>query len=167
MRDYLAAIDKLAEEPFVDNDRLGAVGASYGGYSVYYLAGIHDGRFKTFISHCGVFNLQSWYGSTEEIFFANWDLGGAYWLQPEPASYEKFSPHELVANWDTPILVIHGQKDFRVPVSQGMEAFSAAQLQDIPSKFLYFPNEGHWVLQPQNGILWHRVFFDWLDDYLK
>lgn len=167
IKDYLSAIDDVAKEPYVDQERLGAVGASYGGYSVYFLAGMHEGRFKTFISHCGVFNLESWYGSTEEMFFANWDLGGAYWLRPEPASYEKFSPHKFVQDWDTPILVIHGQKDFRVPVSQGMEAFSAAQLQDIPSKFLYFPGEGHWVLTPQNGVLWHRVFFDWLDDYLK
>jgi len=167
IRDYLAAIDNVAEEPYVDKERLGAVGASYGGYSVYFLAGLHQGRFKTFISHCGVFNLESWYGSTEEMFFANWDLGGAYWLKPEPESYEKFSPHKFIREWDTPILVIHGQKDFRVPVGQGMEAFSAAQLQDIPSKFLYFPGEGHWILSPQNGVLWHRVFFDWLDDYLK
>lgn len=167
IEDYLAAIDDVAKEPYVDNERLGAVGASYGGYSVYFLAGVHDKRFKTFISHCGVFNLESWYGSTEEMFFANWDLGGAYWLRQEPESYEKFSPHQFVGDWDTPILVIHGQKDFRVPVSQGMEAFSAAQLQDIPSKFLYFPTEGHWVLSPQNGVLWHRVFFEWLGDYLK
>ena len=167
IRDYLAAIDDVAKEPYVDNERLGAVGASYGGYSVYFLAGVHEGRFKTFISHCGVFNLESWYGSTEEMFFANWDIGGAYWLRPEPESYEKFSPHKFARNWDTPILVIHGQKDFRVPVTQGMEAFSAAQLQDIPSKFLYFPNEGHWVLSPQNGVLWHRVYFEWLGDYLK
>lgn len=166
MKDYLAAIDDVALEPYVDQDRLGAVGASYGGYSIYYLAGIHEGRFKSFISHCGVFNLESWYGSTEEIFFANWEMEGPYWLRPEPESYARFSPHKFVRNWDTPILVIHGQKDFRVPVSQGIEAFSAAQLQDIPSRFLYFPEEGHWVLSPQNGVLWHRVFFDWLGRYL-
>lgn len=167
MQDYLAAIDSVAKEPFVDEERLGAVGASFGGYSVYYLAGIHEGRFKTFISHCGLFNLESWYGSTEEMFFANWDLGGPYWMQPEPESYDRFSPHDFAGAWDTPILVIHNQKDFRVPVTQGMEAFSAAQLQDIPSRFLYFPEEGHWVLGAQNGVLWHRVFFDWLDRYLK
>lgn len=167
MKDYLAAIDSVAKEPFVDVDRLGAVGASYGGYSIYYLAGIHERRFKTFISHCGLFNLESWYASTEEMFFANWDVGGPYWIEPKPESYEKFSPHRFVGNWDTPILVIHGEKDFRVPINQGIEAFNAAQLQDIPSRFLYFPNEGHWVLQPQNSVLWHRVFFDWLDRYLK
>ena len=167
MQDYLAAIDDVAKEPYVDNDRLGAVGASYGGYSVYYLAGIHEKRFKAFISHCGLFNLESWYASTEEMFFANWDVGGPYWEDPQPESYQKFSPHSLVGNWDTPILVIHGEKDFRVPINQGIEAYNAAQLQDIPSKFLYFPNEGHWVLQPQNGVLWHRVFFEWLDNYLK
>lgn len=167
MEDYLAAIDALAKEPFVDENNLGAVGASFGGYSVYYLAGNHEQRFKAFISHCGLFNLESWYGSTEEMFFANWDIGGPYWLDPAPASYNKFSPHKFAGNWDTPILVIHGQKDFRVPVGQGLEAFSAAQLQDIPSRFLYFPEEGHWVLSPQNGVLWHRVFFDWLDRYLK
>lgn len=167
MQDYLAAIDDVAKEPYVDNDRLGAVGASYGGYSVYYLAGIHEKRFKAFISHCGLFNLESWYASTEEMFFANWDVGGPYWEDPQPESYQKFSPHSLVGNWDTPILVIHGEKDFRVPINQGIEAYNAAQLQDIPSRFLYFPNEGHWVLQPQNGVLWHRVFFEWLDNHLK
>lgn len=167
MRDYLAAIDSVAREPFVDKERLGAVGASYGGYSVYYLAGIHEGRFNAFVSHCGLFNLESWYGSTEEMFFANWDVGGPYWIEPQPESYQKFSPHKFAGNWDTPILVIHGEKDFRVPVTQGMEAFNAAQLQNIPSRFLYFPNEGHWVLQPQNSVLWHRVFFDWLDRWLK
>ncbi|MDN4165835.1 S9 family peptidase [Cytophagales bacterium LB-30] len=167
MRDYLSAIDHVAQEPFVDKDRLGAVGASYGGYSVYYLAGIHEKRFKTFISHCGLYNLESWYGSTEEMFFANWDIKGPYWSKPKPVSYTQFSPHNLVGNWDTPILVIHGEKDFRVPINQGMEAFNAAQLQGIPSRFLYFPEEGHWVLGAQNGVLWHRVFFEWLDETLK
>jgi dipeptidyl aminopeptidase/acylaminoacyl peptidase len=167
MKDYLAAIDEVAKEPYVDENRLGAVGASYGGYSVYYLAGIHEGRFKTFISHCGLFNLESWYGSTEELFFANWDIGGPYWREPQPVSYERFSPHKFVKDWDTPILVVHGEKDFRVPINQGMEAFQVAQIKGIPSRFLYFPEEGHWVLSPQNGILWHRVFFDWLDSYLK
>src|SRR5690606_33248557 len=137
----------------VDKDKLGCIGASYGGYSVYYLAGIHEKRFKCFISHCGLFNLESWYGSTEELFFANKDLGGSYWQKNRPISYDKFSPHNLVKNWDTPILVIHGEKDLRVPVTQRMEAFQAAQLNNIPSKFLYFPTEGHWVLSPQNGIV--------------
>lgn len=167
MKDYLSAIDALAKEPYVDADRLGAVGASYGGYSVYYLAGIHEGRFKTFISHCGLYNLESWYASTEELFFANWDIGGAYWSNPMPTSYIKFSPHKLVQNWDTPIMVIHNELDFRVPLNQGLEAFTAAQLRGIPSKLLYYPDEGHWVLKPQNGVMWHREFYDWLDEWLK
>ncbi len=167
MKDYLSAIDAVKTEPFVDETKLGAVGASYGGYSVYYLAGIHEGRFKTFISHCGLFNLESWYGSTEELFFANWDIGGAYWEDPMPRSYKLFSPHKLVQNWNTPILVIHNELDFRVPLNQGLEAFTAAQLKGIPSKLLYYPDEGHWVLKPQNGIMWHREFFGWLDEWLK
>jgi dipeptidyl aminopeptidase/acylaminoacyl peptidase len=167
MKDYLSAIDALAQEPYVDEERLGAVGASYGGYSVYYLAGIHEGRFKTFISHCGLYNLESWYASTEELFFANWDIGGPYWESPQPKSYALFSPHKLVGNWDTPIMVIHNELDFRVPLNQGLEAFTAAQLQGIPSKLLYYPDEGHWVLKPQNGVMWHREFYDWLDEWLK
>jgi len=167
MDDYLAAIDDVSRESWADEDRLGAVGASYGGYSVYYLAGIHKKRFKTLISHCGLYNLDSWYGATEETFFANFDIGGPYWAKNPPVSYDKFSPHRFVQNWDTPILVIHGEKDFRVPINQGMEAFNAAKLQGVPARFLYFPGEGHWVQSPQNGVLWHRVFFDWLDDSLK
>jgi dipeptidyl aminopeptidase/acylaminoacyl peptidase len=167
MKDYLSAVDDLTKESYVDKDKLGCVGASYGGYSVYMLAGMHQKRFKTFISHCGLFNLESWYPSTEEMFFAKWDMKGGYWEKPQPKSYAQFSPHNLVGNWDTPMLVIHGEKDFRVPVSEGMQAFGAAQLQGIPSRFLYFPEEGHWVLGAQNGILWHRVFFDWLGRSLK
>lgn len=167
INDYLSAVDSLAKEPFVDKEKLGAVGASYGGYSVYYLAGKHNKRFKTFISHCGLFNLESWYGTTEEVFFANFDIGGPYWLKEQPKSYESFSPHKFVQNWDTPILVIHGEKDFRVPVNQGMEAFQAAKLQGIPARFLCFPNENHWVLNPQNSILWQREYFEWLDKWLK
>jgi dipeptidyl aminopeptidase/acylaminoacyl peptidase len=167
MRDYLSAIDDVAKEPWADETRMGAVGASYGGYSVYYLAGIHNKRFKSFISHCGLYNLESWYGSTEELFFANYDIKGPYWQSPQPVSYEQFSPHKFAKNWDTPILVIHGEQDFRVPITQGMEAFQTAQIKGIPSRFLYFPGEGHWVLGPQNGILWHRVFFDWLGKTLN
>jgi dipeptidyl aminopeptidase/acylaminoacyl peptidase len=167
IRDYLTAIDSVAAEPYVDKNNLGAVGASYGGYSVYYLAGVHNKRFKAFISHCGLFNLESWYTTTEEMWFANHDIGGPYWNKPLPKSYEKFSPHRLVGNWDTPILVIHNQKDYRVPVEQGMEAFGAAQMKGIPSRFLYFPDEGHWVNKPQNSLLWNRVFFEWLDKHLK
>lgn len=162
MKDYLAAIDNAATEPFVDEDRLGAIGASYGGYSVYYLAGIHENRFKTFVAHCGLFNLESWYGTTEELFFANYDIGGPYWLDKNKAYYEKNSPHNYVANWNTPILVIHGEKDYRVPEGEGMQAFQVAQLKGLRSKYLHFPEEGHWITTPQNGVLWYREFFEWL-----
>lgn len=166
-RDYLSATDSISKLPFVDANRLGAVGASYGGYSVYWLAGNHEGRFKSFISHCGVFNLESMYGATEEIFFTKREMGGAYWDMPKPQSYDAFSPHKFVKKWDTPILVIHGDKDFRVPVNEGIQAFTAAQILQIPSRFLWFPDEGHWVMKPQNSVLWGRVFIDWLDKTLK
>jgi dipeptidyl aminopeptidase/acylaminoacyl peptidase len=167
MNDYLSAIDDVSKEPFVNKDRLGAVGASFGGYSVYWLAGHHNKRFKALISHCGVFDLKSMYGTTEELWFPDFDFGGPYWKSPQPASYQKFSPIDFVQNWDTPLLVIHNELDFRVPLGQGMEAFTAARGQNIPAKFLYFPDEGHWIIKPQNSILWQRVFFDWLDKYLK
>lgn len=167
MKDYLAAIDDVSKESYVDETKLGCVGASYGGYSVYYLAGNHDKRFSAFISHCGLFDLENWYLTTEELFFANQDLGGPYWMPENKETYSKFDPKDYVQNWDTPILVIHGGKDFRVPEAQGMAAFQAAQLKGIPSKFLYFPNEGHWVLNPQNGLIWHDQFFGWLDQWLK
>ncbi len=167
MQDLLTAIDTVSAEPYIDKDRLGAVGASFGGFSVYWLAGNHDKRFKTFISHCGLFNMTSWFGTTEEVFFANHDLDGPYWDPAPNPSYLLYSPHLFVKKWDTPILVIHNEKDFRVPLGEGMQAFQAAQLQGIPSQFLYFPDEGHWVNQPQNSILWQRVFFEWLDQWLK
>ncbi len=167
MRDLLSAIDEVKKESYVDEDRLGAVGASFGGYSVYWLAGNHDKRFKAFISHCGLYNLESWYGTTEELFFANFDLKGPYWVENPPESYKKYSPHLYAKNWDTPLMVIHCEKDFRVPIGEGMQAFQAAQVKGIPSRFLYFPDEGHWVTKPQNGILWQREFFKWLDTYLK
>ena len=167
MKDLLSAIDDIKTEPYIDSDRLGAVGASFGGYSVYWLAGNHNKRFNAFIAHAGWFNLESWYNSTEEMFFANWDLKGSFWQKNRSKTWETDSPHQYIANWDTPILVIHGAKDFRVPESEGMQAFQAAQLQNIPSKFLYFPEENHWILTPQNGILWQRVFFEWLDQWLK
>lgn len=163
MRDYLRAIDEVSKESFVDADKMGAVGASYGGYSVYYLAGIHEGRFKTFIAHCGLFNLESWYGTTEELFFANWDNKGPYWLPENKEYYEKNSPHRFVQNWDTPILVIHGGMDFRVPEGEGMQAFQVAQLKGLKSKYLLFPTEGHWVTSPQNGLIWQKEFFEWLE----
>ncbi len=167
MNDYLSAIDAVSSEPFVDKAKLGAVGASFGGYSVYWLAGHHEKRFKAFIAHCGVFDLRSMYGTTEELWFPDFDMGGPYWQSPVPPSYDKFSPVNFVQKWDTPLLVIHNEKDFRVPLGQGMEAFTAARVQNIPAQFLCFPDEGHWVMKPQNSIFWQRTFFAWLDKYLK
>ena len=166
MLDYFSAIDSISNLPFVDKNRLGAVGASYGGFSVYWLAGNHKGRFKAFIAHCGMFNFESWYGSTEEMWFANYDLGGAYYDNPKPKSYE-FSPHKFIGNWDTPLLVITGGYDFRIPYTEGMQAFNSAQLKGIPSRFIFFPDESHFVSKPQNSILWQREFFKWLDKWLK
>ncbi|MCF8378060.1 MAG: S9 family peptidase [Bacteroidales bacterium] len=166
IKDYLSAIDDVAKEDYVDADRLGAIGASYGGYSVFYLAGHHEGRFKTFISHCGIYNFESMYASTEEMFFVNHDVGGAYWDVPKPKSY-KFSPHLYVNKWDTPIMIITGENDFRIPYTESLQAFNAAQLRGIPSKLLIFPEETHFVVKPQNSILWQREFFGWLDSYLK
>ncbi len=167
MKDILASTDSMLTEPFVDSKRVGAVGASFGGYTVYWLMGNAESRFQAMIAHCGVFNLESMYGSTEELFFVNYDLGGPYWSsESTKASYDAFSPHRFVGNWKTPLLVIHGEKDFRVPITQGLEAFTAAQVQGVPSRFLYFPEEGHWITKPQNGVLWSRVFFDWLDRHL-
>ncbi|MEZ6060621.1 MAG: S9 family peptidase [Planctomycetaceae bacterium] len=168
MQDLLSVTDELAATDYIDERRVGAVGASFGGYTVYWLMGNAGDRFACMLAHCGVFNLESMYGSTEELFFVNWDLGGPYWKADMiQRDYDRFSPHRFVKNWKTPLLIVHGEKDFRVPVTQGMEAFTAAQIQGVPSKFLYFPNEGHWVLGPQNGVLWHRVFFEWLDTYCK
>ena len=168
MKDLLSATDAMTEEPFINKEKVGAIGASFGGYTVYWLMGNAADKFATMIAHCGVFNLESMYGSTEELFFVNWDLGGPYWKGGElQKKYNLFSPHRFVRNWKTPLMVIHGEKDFRVPVTQGMEAFTAAQVQGVPSRFLYFPEEGHWVMSPQNGVLWHRLFFDWLDRSLK
>ena len=132
-----------------------------------WLAGNHNKRFKAFAAHCGVFNLESMFGTTEELFFADYDMGGTYFSVPKPKSYTEFNPINYVNNWDTPILVIHNEKDYRVPISQGMEAFTAARLRGIPAKFLSFPDENHWVLKPQNSIMWHRVLFEWLDTFLK
>lgn len=166
MRDYLSAVDEVSKETYVAKDKRAAVGASFGGYSVYWLAGNHQQRFKTFIAHCGMFNIESWYGTTEEMFFANNDNKGPYWQAPRSKNYDN-SPHKFIQNWDSPILVIHNEKDFRVPLGQGQEAFNAAQLKGLQSRFLYFPDENHWVTKPQNSILWQRVFFEWLDYHLK
>ncbi|RKS95046.1 dipeptidyl aminopeptidase/acylaminoacyl peptidase [Flavobacterium limicola] len=167
--DYLSAIDDVAKEKYVDTSRLGCVGASYGGYSVFYLAGIHNNRFKTFIAHDGVFNTQSMFGTTEEVFFSNWDFGGAYWEKDNAVAqktYTTFNPMTLVEKWNKPILIIQGGKDFRVPIGQGQEAFQAAQLRGIKSRFLYFPEENHWVLKPQNAQVWQGEFFKWLKETL-
>lgn len=169
MQDYLSAIDELSKEKYVDTVRLGCVGASYGGYSVFYLAGIHNKRFKTFISHDGIFDLKSMYGTTEELFFVNWDLGGPYWDKSNAAaqkSYTQFDPSSLVDKWDTPIMIVQGGKDYRVPVGQGLEAFQAAQLKGLKSKLLFLPEENHWVLHAQNAIVWQREFFKWLKETL-
>ena len=166
MRDYIAAADFAKTLPFVDGSRMGAVGASYGGYSVFMLAGIHENRFKTFIAHDGLFDMKSWYGTTEELWFANWDLGGNYWQDPQPKAYTDYNPSNFVEKWNTPIMVIQGGIDFRVPYEQGQEAFQAAKLKGLKTKFLYFPNENHWVLHPQNGLVWQREFFEWLKETL-
>lgn len=169
MQDYLNAIDAMAKEPFVDEDRLGAIGASAGGWAVYYLAGHHEGRFKAFIAHDGIFNEEAQYLETEEMWFENWDKGGPFWEKNNKIIDEVYanSPHKFVDKWDTPILCIHGELDYRVVVTQGMTAFNAAILKGVPAEYLYFPDENHWVLQPQNAILWQRTFFNWLDKWLK
>jgi len=171
MKDYLAAIDYAAENlPYVNKDKLGAVGASFGGFSVYYLAGHHEKRFKAFISHDGAFNLAAMYLETEENWFSNWEYDEAYWHRPQLPNAKKTyhdSPHKYVENWDTPILCIHGEKDYRINYTQGMSAFNAARMKGIPAELLIFPDENHWVLKPQNGVLWQRTFFNWLDRWLK
>ena len=170
MRDYLTAIDEAVDSlPYIDRDRLGCVGASFGGFSVYWLAGHHNRRFKAFIAHDGIFNLEMQYLETEEKWFANWDMGGAYWDKDNAVAQRTFanSPHRFVDRWDTPILCIHGEQDYRILANQGMAAFDAAKMRGIPAELLIFPDENHWVLKPQNGILWQRTFFAWLDRWLK
>ena len=170
MQDYLTAIDEMSKENFVDKTRLGAVGASYGGYSIFYLAGIHNNRFKTFIAHDGVFDLKSMYGTTEELWFVNWDMGGPYWDKQNKEAqktYDQFNPSNLVDKWNTPILIYQGGRDYRVPIEQGLEAFQAAQLKGIKSKLVYLPDENHWVLQAQNAQVWQAEFYKWLDETLK
>lgn len=169
MKDYLSAIDALSKEPYVDKERLGSVGASYGGFSVYWLAGNHNNRFKAFIAHDGMFNLEAQYLETEEMWFVDWDLGGPFWDKTNKIAQRSYanSPHRFVQNWNTPILVIHSELDYRIVATQGMQAFNAALMRGIPAEFLYFPDENHWVLKPQNGILWQRTFYNWLDRWLK
>ena len=169
MKDYFTAIDEVAKEPYVNKDRLGCVGASFGGFSVYWLAGHHDKRFKAFIAHDGIFNMEMQYLETEEMWFANWDMGGAYWEKQNATAQRTFanSPHKFVDKWDPPILCIHGEKDYRILANQGMAAFNAAVLRGVPAELLIYPDENHWVLKPQNGVLWQRTFFEWLDMWLK
>lgn len=170
MNDYLSAIDAVSKESFVDKNRLGCVGASYGGYSAFYLAGIHNNRFKTFIAHDGIFDTKSMYGTTEELWFVNFDYGGPYWEKKNAAAqktYGVFNPSSLVDKWNTPILIVQGGKDYRVPIEQGLQAFQAAQLKGIKSKLLYLPDENHWVVSAQNALVWQREFYKWLDETLK
>lgn len=169
MRDYFSAVDDMKRESYIDPKHIGAVGASYGGFSVYWLAGHHEGRFAAFIAHAGIFNMETQYLETEEMWFANWDMGGAYWDKDNEAAQRTFatSPHRFVDKWDTPILITHGEYDFRILASQGMMAFNAARLRGVPAEMLIFPDENHWILKPQNAIMWQRVFFRWLDRWLK
>lgn len=168
-QDLLSAIDAISAEPWADKNRLGAMGASYGGYSVFHLAGTHQGRFSAFLAHCGIFHMEMMYATTEEMFFEEWEAGGAPWDKENKVAQNSFahSPHLLVKNWDTPIMVVHGEKDYRVPYSQGMAAYNTAQMLGIESRLLVFPTENHWVLSPQNAIVWQREFFAWFDKYLK
>ena len=169
MKDYFSAIDAVKAEPFIDENRLGAIGASYGGFSIYWLAGHHQKRFKAFIAHAGIFNLEQQYVETEEMWFANWDLGGAYWEKDNAVAQRSYanSPHRFIDQWDTPILITHGENDYRILASQGMSAFNAARLRGVPAEMVVFPDENHWIAQPQNAILWQRIFFRWLDHWLK
>ncbi|MEI3553378.1 MAG: prolyl oligopeptidase family serine peptidase [Alistipes senegalensis] len=169
IRDYLSAIDDVAREPWADRERMGCVGASYGGYSVYFLAGCHEKRFKAFIAHCGIFDFDSMYGETEELFFVNNDFGGPYWDAKNATAQRSYanSPHKSVTKWDTPILIFTGEKDFRIPYTQSLEAFTAARMRGIPARLVEFENEAHQVFKPQNSLVWNREFFGWLDKYVK
>ena len=169
MRDYLSAVDYMKQRPYIDGDHIGAVGASYGGFSVYMLAGIHENRFAALIAHAGIFNIEAQYLETEEMWFANWDMGGAFWEKDNAVAQRTFanSPHKFVDRWNTPILVTHGEFDYRILSSQGEMAFNAARLRGVPAEMVIFPDENHWILKPQNAILWQRVFFRWLDRWLK
>ena len=169
IRDYLSAIDDVAKEPWADESRMGCVGASYGGYSVYFLAGCHEKRFKAFISHCGIFNFESMYGQTEELFFINNDYGGPYWDRSNEVAQRSYanSPHKFVEKWDTPMLIFTGEYDFRIPYTQSLEAFTAARVRGIPARLVEFENEAHQVFKPQNSLVWNREFFGWLNKYVK
>ncbi len=169
MKDYLAAIDAVAKEPYVDENRLGCTGASYGGFSTFWLAGNHNKRFKAFLAHAGIFNLEAQYLETEELWFANWDLGGSPWDRSNSIAQRTYqtSPHHFVDKWDTPIMITHGELDYRILASQGMMAFNAAKLRNLPARLLVYPDENHWIAKPQNGVLFQREFFRWFDQFLK
>ena len=169
MKDYLSAVDDMKRESYIDPARIGATGASYGGFSIYWLAGNHDKRFACLLAHAGIFNIESQYLETEEMWFANWDMGGAYWEKDNAAAQRTFamSPHRFVDRWDTPIMISHGEYDYRILASQGMMAFNAAKLRGIPAEMVIFPDENHWILKPQNAIMWQRLFFRWFDKWLK
>jgi len=170
MKDYLSAIDEVSKESYVDKDRRGCVGASFGGYSAFYLAGVHNNRFKSFIAHDGIYDIRSMSGTTEELWFTNWEFGGNYWEKTNKTAqkaYNEFNPITYVDKWNTPILIVQGGKDYRVPIEQGLQAFHAAQTRGIKSKLLYFPDENHWVLKPQNALVWQREFFKWLGETLN
>ena len=169
MKDYLAAVDYMKQYPFIDAARIGATGASYGGFSVYWLAGNHQKRFAALLAHAGIFNMEAQYLETEEMWFANWDMGGAFWDKNNATAQKTFatSPHKYVDNWDTPIMISHGEYDYRILSSQGEMAFNAAKLRGIPAEMVIFPDENHWILKPQNAIMWQRLFFRWFDKWLK
>ena len=169
MRDYLSAVDFMKKEPYIDPARIGCTGASYGGFSVYWLAGNHDKRIAAFFAHAGIFNLEAQYTETEELWFVDWDLGGPFWDKSNAAAQRTYatSPHKYVDRWDAPIMVSHGEFDFRILASQGMAAFNAAKMRGIPSRMIIFPDENHWILKPQNAIQWQREFFRWFDEWLK
>ena len=163
--DIMAVADHIVSDvPFADASRMTAAGGSYGGYMIDWILG-HTQRFKALISHDGVYNLTSEFGATEELWFPTWEYGGTPWDKPE--GYAKWSPNNYVQEFHTPTLVIHGEQDFRVPLNQGLELFTALQLQKVPAKLLLFPDEGHWVLKPQNSILWYKTFIDWMDSWVK
>ena len=169
MRDYLSAVDDVKKEPWIDAKHIGCTGASYGGFSVYFLAGNHEGRFAAFLAHAGIFNIEQQYVETEEMWFANWDMGGAFWEKDNAVAQRTFanSPHRFVDRWDTPIMISHGEYDYRILASQGMSAFNAAKLRGIPAEMVIYPDENHWILKPQNAVLWQRLFFRWFDKWLK
>ncbi|MDE6065247.1 MAG: S9 family peptidase, partial [Duncaniella sp.] len=169
MRDYLAAVDYMKQHPYVDGKHIGATGASYGGFSVYWLAGNHNHRFAALLAHAGIFNMEAQYLETEEMWFANWDMGGAFWEKDNATAQRTFatSPHRYVDNWDTPIMISHGEYDYRILSSQGEMAFNAAKLRGIPAEMVIFPDENHWILKPQNAVMWQRLFFRWFDRWLK